>query len=172
MTTDNDRSEATPWYAQFWPWLLIAIPAAAVVAGVVTIWLATREPLALVNDDYYKEGLAVNRDLAKYRLARELGLTARVAFEPAAGTVQVDLAGRVDEPAALTLAMVHPIAANRDHSATLRRVSAGRYSAALTVPRERWYLDLEGVEADAIWRLSGEIDLHTALATPLSNTAE
>lgn len=170
MTTRN-RTDDKPWYAQFWPWLLISIPATTVVAGVVTIWLASREPVALVHDDYYKEGLAVNRDLAKYRLARELGLTARLAFDPATGAVQVDLEGRADAPA-LKLALVHPVAPQRDLDTTLQRVAAGRYTAPLTPQIERWYLDLEGVEAGAAWRLSGEIDLRTSRHATLSNATE
>ena len=58
-----------PWYRQFWPWLLISIPLLTVIAGVATIWIASREPVALVHDDYYKEGLAINQNLARDRAA-------------------------------------------------------------------------------------------------------
>jgi FixH len=33
-----------PWYQQFWPWLLIALPASAVLACAVTVWLIIKNP--------------------------------------------------------------------------------------------------------------------------------
>ena len=30
----------TPWYRQFWPWFVIALPASAVIAGLTTVWIA------------------------------------------------------------------------------------------------------------------------------------
>jgi hypothetical protein len=40
-----------PWYRQFWPWFIIALPAAAVIAGFFTLWLAISNPDYLVVDD-------------------------------------------------------------------------------------------------------------------------
>jgi hypothetical protein len=40
-----------PWYRQFWPWVLIAIPALTVIASAVTLWLALSNPDYLVVDD-------------------------------------------------------------------------------------------------------------------------
>lgn len=40
-----------PWYRQFWPWFIIAIPAAAVLGGFLTLWLALTHPETLVVDD-------------------------------------------------------------------------------------------------------------------------
>ena len=33
-------SAAKPWYREPWPWIMMAGPAAVVVAGAVTMWLA------------------------------------------------------------------------------------------------------------------------------------
>ena len=41
----------SPWYRQFWPWFVMALPAAAVAASFVTLYLAGSEP-AMVVDDY------------------------------------------------------------------------------------------------------------------------
>ena len=54
-----------PWYRQFWPWFLMALPGAAVIGGITTVIVATIDRDGLVKDDYYKEGLAINRDLAR-----------------------------------------------------------------------------------------------------------
>ena len=40
-----------PWYRQFWPWFIIALPASAVVAGLLTLWIAMSNPDYLVIDD-------------------------------------------------------------------------------------------------------------------------
>jgi hypothetical protein len=40
-----------PWYRQFWPWVLIAIPLSAVIMGGITLWLALANPDYLVVDD-------------------------------------------------------------------------------------------------------------------------
>ncbi|MDX1461386.1 MAG: FixH family protein [Xanthomonadales bacterium] len=37
-----------PWYRQFWPWVLIAIPAAAVIGSMIVLWLAVSRPDPLV----------------------------------------------------------------------------------------------------------------------------
>jgi len=43
--------EGVPWYKQFWPWFIIALPASAVVASFFTLWLAISNPDQLVVDD-------------------------------------------------------------------------------------------------------------------------
>ena len=40
-----------PWYRQFWPWVIIAIPLSAVIMGAVTLWLALANPEYLVVED-------------------------------------------------------------------------------------------------------------------------
>jgi len=40
-----------PWYRQFWPWFIIALPTAAVIASFITLWLAVSNPDPLVVDD-------------------------------------------------------------------------------------------------------------------------
>ena len=57
------------------PWLLISLPASAVVAGFITLWLAATTNNSLVVDDYYKEGKAINLQLARDRVASQMGLS-------------------------------------------------------------------------------------------------
>ena len=45
-----------PWYRQFWPWFIIALPVSAVIASFITLWLAVSNPVTLVvNDEEYRE---------------------------------------------------------------------------------------------------------------------
>ena len=32
--------DTSPWFRQFWPWFVIALPATAVIASFVTLWIA------------------------------------------------------------------------------------------------------------------------------------
>ncbi|MBN1379913.1 MAG: FixH family protein [Gammaproteobacteria bacterium] len=36
------------WYRQFWPWFLIALPTAAVLAGILTLFIAAKNPDLLI----------------------------------------------------------------------------------------------------------------------------
>src|SRR5690606_32563701 len=65
--------EQTPWWRQLWPWFLISLPACAVIASLVTLWLAMDSADSLVVDDYYREGRAINRTIARDARATELG---------------------------------------------------------------------------------------------------
>jgi hypothetical protein len=38
-----------PWHRHFWVWVIIALPAAAVVACTITVWLVLQAPDAVVN---------------------------------------------------------------------------------------------------------------------------
>jgi hypothetical protein len=48
--------ENVPWFKQFWPWFIIALPAAAVIASFVTLWLAISNPdQVIVTDGEYRQ---------------------------------------------------------------------------------------------------------------------
>ena len=51
--TDNEHTPR-PWYKEPWPWVIIAIPAAAVIMGVITFYLAVSNPdYLVVEEDQY-----------------------------------------------------------------------------------------------------------------------
>ena len=43
--------EGVPWYRQFWPWFIIALPASAVIASFITLWIAISNPDGMVLTD-------------------------------------------------------------------------------------------------------------------------
>ena len=100
-----NSASATPWYRHRWPWLLMLGPAVVVVAGIYTTVLAFSSNDGLVSDDYYKEGLAINRTLKRDQQAVALGISANVQFSPSRDAVRVLLAGSGDQPAQLRLVM-------------------------------------------------------------------
>jgi hypothetical protein len=48
-----------PWYRHLWPWLLIVPPAAAVIGGMIVLYLALTRPDALVRKDCFKDGVTM-----------------------------------------------------------------------------------------------------------------
>ena len=44
---------------------MIAGPAAVIVAAFVTVWLAVRTPDPVVDADYYRRGIEINKTLAR-----------------------------------------------------------------------------------------------------------
>ncbi|MDW5442774.1 FixH family protein [Polaromonas sp. SM01] len=64
MNTDNTCTPEAPWWKFPLVWMVIAGPAAVVVAGFVTLWLAIRTPDPVVAGDYYRQGIRINQTLA------------------------------------------------------------------------------------------------------------
>ncbi|HZQ74159.1 MAG TPA: FixH family protein [Burkholderiales bacterium] len=141
-----------PWYREPWPWLLMSGPAAVLLAGSATMWLAWRTGDSLVAEDYYKRGLAINRVLAREEAARQLGIAARLVFEN--GKLQVQLAG--DAPEALFVQLAHATRAGLDTRLRLARVAPGRYEAALgPLARGHWHATID--DPAGRWRVAKEI---------------
>lgn len=64
MTDDSSIPAPRPWWRYGYVWLVIAGPAAVIVAGLVTTWIAVKDPDPVVAHDYYKRGLEINKTLA------------------------------------------------------------------------------------------------------------
>lgn len=60
----NDEMNSKPWYRHGHVWLLISGPAAVVVAGLATAVIAVRGADPLVESDYYRRGIEINKALA------------------------------------------------------------------------------------------------------------
>jgi hypothetical protein len=146
------RSSSNVWYREPWPWLLMAGPAVAVVAGVFTAVLAIRSDDGLVADDYYRRGLAINQTLRREGRARELHLAATVSLS---GTrMRVMLRGTAEAPAALRLRLIHPTRAGRDQTVALQHVGSGLYEGHFTpYAGEPRRLVIE--DGQSTWRLTG-----------------
>jgi hypothetical protein len=147
------RHPAKPWYREPWPWLLMAAPAAAVVGGAITFWLAVSTSDGLVADDYYRRGLAINRELGREQVVREREIVANV--DRRGGTLRVALGGRHASPEALFVQVVHATRAGYDERLRLERVAAGVYEAALpALPAGRWRVVIEDPRGE--WRIVKE----------------
>ena len=147
--------DTQPWYRQFWPWFLISLPASVVVAGLSTLYIANRHADDLVVDDYYKDGLAINRQLEKKQRATDRQIAAQLQFS--GDTVSVQITGPVTAPQ-LDLFMSHPLESDRDFKVVLIQLSPGQYSGRLHQPvAPRWHWTLQLQETDG-WRLDGAVE--------------
>ena len=63
IATTNEPVSAA-WWRYPLVWMVIGGPALVVVASVATFWVAWHRPDALVSEDYYREGIEINRTLA------------------------------------------------------------------------------------------------------------
>lgn len=55
------RPVAAPWWKFGHVWLVIAGPVIVVIAGFVTLYLAISSPDPVVSEDYYRQGVEINR---------------------------------------------------------------------------------------------------------------
>lgn len=149
MSTSS-HLQLSPWYREPWPWLLMAGPAVVVVAGLFTAWLAVVHEDGLVADDYYKQGLAINKVLARETEAASLRAHARLMFGD--NRVRVFLRGAA--PQELKLQLVHPTRAGLDRSARLSSAGTGWYEGVIDTRGARWHVVLE--DAAGSWRLDGD----------------
>jgi len=149
-------SSRTPWYRQLWPWLLMVMPAAAVVGGGITYWLAATSNNALVVDDYYREGKAINRQLERDRTAAALGLAGELRRQPDGSTLLL-LTARSGAalPPFVTVRLVHATRSELDRALSLAAAGDGRYaSTEAHLPAEgHWNVLVEDPERR--WRLVG-----------------
>jgi hypothetical protein len=158
MRSHRPVEDTKPWYRQFWPWFLIALPGSVVVAGLVTLGIATSGHDTLVKDDYYKDGLAINQVLAKTERAAALGIVLDCAYDPRTGRFAVQGRGLPTGTERLELQFVHPTLADQDVATTLTPDDKGALAASLgLLGPGKWHVRV--ASPDQGWELSGRLDL-------------
>ena len=163
-----NSSHPLPWYREPLVWMVLAIPATAVLGGVVMLVLANATWDGLVADDYYRQGMQINRSLARDAEAARLGLGATVTF-PGTGAVEVRLTSTStststgasagtdgDRP---TLRFAHATRTNADVQVRLTRSAGGVWRGTLPpLPSGKWYAEL----GNERWRLAAPVWLPPA----------
>lgn len=155
-TLKTPGKDTTPWYSHRWPWLLMLGPAAVVVAGVHTTYLAYSHQDALVVDDYYKQGKAINHDLSRDRVAAGMKAEAGLGYDAASGVLKGSLS-TVGQPLSgrFTLQLVHSTQPDKDIRLTIETDARGSFTAPLPMlDIARWAVQVEPEQR--AWRLHGE----------------
>ncbi len=156
MTRESDNRPERRWYREPMVWMVIAIPATAVVVGFLMLGLAIRHYDGLVEDDYYQRGKEINRVLARDQLAKRHAVAARLRV--LAGELVLDLRhdGRLAVPPTLVLRLLHRTRSGLDRSVLLTAGPDGRYHGRLDgAATGRWVIQLE----TARWRVTGYLEM-------------
>ncbi len=150
------RHGSVPWYREPWVWLVVALPAAAVAGGIVTLVLATSGSDELVRDDFRKEGLAIYLDPERDEAARRAGARAHLDLDRSAGSLRASVTlEQSSPPRELIVLLSHATRAEYDRMLTLRNVAPGEYASSLeSLPPGHWYVEI--TPADRSWRLRGD----------------
>lgn len=64
MSKQDSAAPGQPWWKFGHVWMIIAGPVLVVIAGFVTLYLAVRTPDPVVSEDYYRQGIEINKTLA------------------------------------------------------------------------------------------------------------
>ena len=147
---------ATPWYTHRWPWLLMLGPVIVIVAGVFTGYLAYTRQDAMVVDDYYKRGKAINQDLRRDHVASALQLAVELRYDVQARALQGQLRS-LGKPVTtpFMIGLAHSTLPEKDVALAAYPDAQGRFSVPLPVLEQaRWQVNVEGGKRD--WRLAAE----------------
>lgn len=145
---------AGPWYTHRWPWLLMLGPVFVICGGAFAGYLATTRPDAMVVDDYYKRGKAINQDLRRDVAASQLELSFEARYDPAAATLAGSVrSGGAALAAPLHIYLAHPTQPDKDLKLMVLPDAAGRFSAPLPrLEATHWQVVVEGSRRE--WRLA------------------
>lgn len=146
-----------PWYAQRWPWLLMLGPIVVIVAGTITGWLAYTRQDAMVVDDYYKRGKAINQDLRRDRVASAMHLSFDARYDAVKGVLRGQLTS-FGKPltAPFRISLAHSTLPEKDLTLEALPDAQGQFQVALPLlERARWQVAVEGGKGD--WRLASEL---------------
>jgi hypothetical protein len=155
-TMKPSMKNSSRWYREPFVWLLIAIPLTAVIVGFVGLALAIRSDDGMVEDDYYKQGMTINRMLDRDKAAAAENLTATVELDAAQHELLIRMTARqaMALPDNIQIKLMHATRAGFDHSLVLPRHADGTYRAPLPefVPGH-WDVQLTAQD----WRLTGSL---------------
>ncbi|MFC3284639.1 FixH family protein [Litchfieldella rifensis] len=166
MTVESKR--IPPWYKQFWPWFLLGLLLSSIAVSTTYLVLSITTFDGMVEDNYYKRGLAINEVIEQDEHAARLGLRADLRIDDLTGDMTLDLSGE-QRPERLYLALIFPTQGDRDLDLVLEHVRDGRYVGQ--VPRQlqhRWYMQLRPTQQAPAWRLTAEARLPTREAIALT----
>ena len=114
-------TDARPWYRHAFVWLILAILAWSVVAGLTLVYVAVTNADDVVSDTWYRDGRGINRDMAAERMAEALAIRVLVRRD---GDAQARLQWQSDTemmpPESLELAL----------STAMAKSASSRYSSA------------------------------------------
>lgn len=167
--TMMQKPAAVRWYREPWVWLVLGGPLAVICASIYTIVLAFQGADRVVAEDYYRQGLSINKDLRRDSAARLQGIAGSMTLDRANGAISFKLEGGEALPSVLLLTVSRPPSRGNTDTVThvrLVQLAPGRYAGALQEIKgddamTSWHVKVEAPD----WRLTGEWadPMHTGL---------
>ena len=167
-----DHEDTLPWHNQPLVWMIISIPVSAVIVCMILLYLAITTDDGLVADDYYKQGMAINRKIARDVTANTMQLTAEVEINTAEDFIKAKFnKGTMERfPSQLQLVLRHASAQQKDKYITLQHGIGAQYVGAFNangadnvtgrINPGMWYVELSNADsAEEDWRLSHRVRL-------------
>jgi hypothetical protein len=160
--TIPQKAVATRWYQEPWNCLVLGGPLLVVCASIFTAFLAYKGADQVVAEDYYRQGLAINKDIDRDHAAAVRHIAADLRYDGATGIIVLKVQGSGEMPAALSLSLAD--ASGRSENETVRRIELkqgndGAYRGALAganglsaLGRDVVYVKIEAQD----WRLTQE----------------
>jgi hypothetical protein len=131
-------------------WMVVGIPAATVVAGLTTWWIAAQRADSNVYEDWYKRGLTINRSLERESRAEALRMRAEISLADE-HDLRVRLESDATLPPTVTVVLTHPVRAELDRRLSLERQTDGVYRTVSPLAGAgRWGLAIEAED----WRIA------------------
>lgn len=158
MKTISNHEDIKPWYKEFYVWMIIFFPALAVVGGVVTTMLAVQTDDGLVVDDYYKQGLEINRTLERDQAALDYQIDADIQFNQELEEVfmSVTSASNFVFPANLAVTFLHATRSGMDKEVNMILTEDNIYRGNLpALAPGKWYVHIQRDN----WRLIKTINV-------------
>ncbi|MFZ6709183.1 FixH family protein [Undibacterium sp. TC9W] len=158
------KSRRDTWYKE--PWLLLVAggPAFVVCASLYTGYIAMHGADKVVAEDYYKQGLMINKDIQRDAKARELQLNAYINADFAKGKIVLQVSGKGDLPETIQLRLASAAVGGNSVSEVIRRLpmkrtATGQYEGDLKLMPNAgeqavklFHIKLETTD----WRLTGD----------------
>lgn len=144
-------------------WLVIGLPAAAVVASFATLIVSTRAADQPLPTRYHWEGEAYDADQARVNKARQVGVRAQIHYDAQAKQCEVVLSAAA--PDALRMDLAHPTDQSLDRHLKLARTATGYRAACEPLPLANWWIEV--ADDSAGWALRGRLRSDFAGMEPL-----
>lgn len=118
----SQKTKKDLWYKE--PWLLLVVggPLIVVCASIFTGVLAWRGSDKVVAEDYYKQGLMINKDLLRDAKARELQLSASISLDLAANRLKMSISANKDLPDTVQVSLASSGGRTSSVSEVIRRL--------------------------------------------------
>ncbi|UJF18109.1 FixH family protein [Vibrio sp. SS-MA-C1-2] len=154
-----------PWYKQFWPWVLIALPASAVIGSLFTFYIFSQNSVEMVTDNYYKKGKAINKEIGQLKEADKLHIKANVKVDEHQIILHLDKGQLVSLPT-LNIKFSHRTLSKYDFHQLVNPDANGNYRIHLDEPLiGPWFVQIS--PHDNQWVMQNRISFPSVDTLPL-----